>query len=128
MFLDSLGEPWKQQSMTLIRAASEHVDAFLPVSQYYLDYMPGYLGIAAEKMRLVPLGINLDGYSPRAASRTGPFTIGYFARIAPEKGLHVLADAYRRLRTRPASARRVWWPPVTSHLSTGSTSTASRAT
>ena len=29
-----------------------------------------------------------------------PFTIGYFARIAPEKGLHVLADAYRRLRTR----------------------------
>jgi len=29
-----------------------------------------------------------------------PFTIGYFARIAPEKGLDVLADAYRRLRTR----------------------------
>ena len=34
-------------------------------------------------------------------SRQEPFTIGYFARIAPEKGLHVLADAYRRLRTRP---------------------------
>ena len=27
-----------------------------------------------------------------------PFTIGYFARIAPEKGLHNLVDAYRILR------------------------------
>jgi len=100
LFLDNLGEPWKQQSMTLIRAASAHVDAFLPVSQYYFDYMPGYLGVGAEKMRLVPLGINLDGYSLRPPRGSGPFTNGYFARIAPEKGLHVLADAYRRLRTR----------------------------
>ena len=23
-----------------------------------------------------------------------PYTIGYFGRIAPEKGLHLLADAY----------------------------------
>ena len=63
--------------------------------------MPGYLGIPREKMRLVPLGINLDGYAPRPPRRRAPFTIGYFARIAPEKGLHVLADAYRRLRERP---------------------------
>ena len=27
-----------------------------------------------------------------------PFTVGFFARIAPEKGLHVLAEAYRQLR------------------------------
>jgi glycosyltransferase involved in cell wall biosynthesis len=87
--------------MELIRAASASVDAFLPVSQYYFDYMPGYLGIAKEKMRLVPLGINLEGYSLRPPRGSGPFTIGYFARVAPEKGLHVLADAYRRLRTRP---------------------------
>ena len=26
--------------------------------------------------------------------------MGFFARIAPEKGLHVLAEAYRRLRAR----------------------------
>ena len=101
LFLDGLGAPWRQQSLDLIRAASEHVDAFLPVSRYYLEYMPGYLGIPREKMRLVPLGINLDGYSPRPQARQEPFTIGYLARIAPEKGLHVLADAYRRLRTRP---------------------------
>jgi glycosyltransferase involved in cell wall biosynthesis len=102
LFLDGLGEPYKQQSLDLIRRAAVHVDAFLPVSNYYADYMPGYLGLPREKMRVVPLGINLDGCSPRRRPRgEGPFTVGYFARIAPEKGLHVLADAYRRLRARP---------------------------
>ena len=35
-----------------------------------------------------------------------PFTVGYFARIAPEKGLHVLADAYVRFKRRSATRRR----------------------
>ena len=98
LFLDGLGEPYRKQSLDLIREAAAHVDAFLPVSQYYLDYMPGYLGIPASKMRLAPLGINLDGYAPLTRTRSGPFTVGYFARVAPDKGLHVLCEAYRRLR------------------------------
>jgi glycosyltransferase involved in cell wall biosynthesis len=101
LFLDNLGDAYRRESMDLIRAASHHVDVFLPVSRYYYDYMPGYLGIPQEKMRLVPLGINLDGYAPRPPRQGSTFTIGYFARIAPEKGLHVLADAYRRFRARP---------------------------
>lgn len=105
LFLDGLGDRWKRESLELIRRASEHVDAFLPVSRYYLDYMPGYLGIPREKMRHVPLGINLHGYTPRqpqpTVGQTTPFTVGYLARIAPEKGLDVLAEAYRRLRARP---------------------------
>jgi glycosyltransferase involved in cell wall biosynthesis len=104
LFLDGLGEPYRQQSLELIRAASMHVDAFLPVSRYYCDYMPGYLGIPRSKMRAVPLGINMEGYEPQHRPRdlgSSAFTIGYFARIAPEKGLHVLAEAYRRLRARP---------------------------
>ena len=108
LFLDALGEPYRTQSLDLIREASVHVDAFLPVSQYYFDYMPGYLGIPAGKMRLAPLGINLDGYAPPTRTRIGPFTVGFFARVAPEKGLHVLCDAYRRLRAdRNGDARLV---------------------
>ena len=71
LFLDGLGEPWRQQSLDLIRAASAHVDLFLPVSRYYLDYMPGFLGIPREKMRMVPLGINTDGYGPRSLASAG---------------------------------------------------------
>jgi glycosyltransferase involved in cell wall biosynthesis len=103
LFLDGLGEPHRQQALDLIQEASRHVDMFLPVSQYYLDYMSGYLGLPAAKMRIVPIGINVEGYSPRPAERSGPFTVGYFARVAPEKGLHILADAYCLLRAGGAS-------------------------
>jgi glycosyltransferase involved in cell wall biosynthesis len=43
---------------------------------------------------------NLHGHRPKAARAEPPFTIGFFGRIAPEKGLHLLADACR-LRQRP---------------------------
>ena len=104
LFLDGLGEPHRTQAMDLIRRASAHVDMFLPVSQYYLDYMASYLGLPRDRMRVAPLGINLQGYSQRDAHRSGPFTVGYLARVAPEKGLHILADAYRILRSKPGVA------------------------
>ena len=50
-------------------------------------------------MRTVPLGVNVEGLRRRRRRSTrSPFTIGYFARVAPEKGLHNLAEAYRILR------------------------------
>jgi len=108
LFLDGLGEAHRRESMALIRDAAKHVDLFLPVSEYYRDFMPGYLGVPREKMRLVPLGINMEGLSPRPARRDGAFTVGYLARIAPEKGLHLLCEAYRALRQRePSGASRL---------------------
>lgn len=103
LFLDQLGDGYRQESLELIRQWSAYVDAYVAVSQYYLDYMPEYLGIPRTKMRLARLGINLDGYVPRTSRSNGPFTIGYLARIAPEKGLHRLVDAYVRLRKSPGT-------------------------
>ncbi len=100
LFLEGLAEPYRSESKALIRANIKHVDAFIAVSDYYARFMPGYLGIPAEKIRVVPLGINLQGYTQRNPERSEPFNVGFFARVAPEKGLHVLADAYRRLRKR----------------------------
>src|SRR3954462_5382099 len=107
LFLDALGEPFRSRSLDLIRAAAEHVDAFLPVSRYYAEYMPDYLAVPQSKMRVAPLGINLEGYTPGHRDQSGPFTVGFFARIAPEKGLHVLCDAYQRFRaeSRATAAR-----------------------
>jgi glycosyltransferase involved in cell wall biosynthesis len=79
------------------------VDHFLSVSEYYVPVMSEMLAIPTAKVSVVPLGINLTGYARR--TRTGdPFRVGYFARIAPEKGLHVLADAYKTLRARTPGA------------------------
>ena len=98
LFLDGLHEPYKSQALDLIRQNIKHVDVFISVSDYYAEFMPEYLGIPREKIRVVPLGINLQGYEKREADSSRPFTLGFFARVAPEKGLHVLAEAYRRLR------------------------------
>jgi glycosyltransferase involved in cell wall biosynthesis len=105
LFLDGLQTPYRDQSLELIRSLSRHVDAFLPVSEYYRNYMPGYLGVPPEKMHLVPLGINMEGYAPRVRPLSDTFTVGYLARIAPEKGLHVLCEAYRALRAMPGVGR-----------------------
>lgn len=101
LFLNGLAPSYRQQSLDLIRDASRYVDGFFPVSEYYRDFMPGYLGISREKMHVIPIGINMEGYSPRGSKSGDVFTVGYLARIAPEKGLHVLCDAYVRLRGRP---------------------------
>jgi glycosyltransferase involved in cell wall biosynthesis len=68
------------------------------VSRYYGDFMAAELGIPREKIEVVPLGITLEGHSAERPNREGPFTIGYFARVAPEKSLDILAEAYRILR------------------------------
>ena len=98
LFLDGLQDPYRAEALRLIGKHIKHVDSFLSVSEYYARFMPGYLGIPRGKIRVVPLGINPQGFDLREQNRGGPFTIGFLARIAPEKGLHVLAEAYCILR------------------------------
>jgi glycosyltransferase involved in cell wall biosynthesis len=98
LFLSQLPEPYLTEALDLIRANIAYVDGFVAVSEYYASYMCGYLGIPARKMHVVPLGVNLKGYDASLRLHSNCFTVGYFARVAPEKGLHVLADAYIKLR------------------------------
>jgi glycosyltransferase involved in cell wall biosynthesis len=105
LFLDGLLEPYRGEAHDLIRKHSKDVDAFIAVSHYYEEFMPGYLGIPREKIQVVPLGINLEGYAAKRKRTGHPFTLGYFARVAPEKGLHLLADAYKLLRECVPQAR-----------------------
>ena len=104
LFLDGLVEPYRQQAIDLIKQQVPDVDGFIAVSDYYAPVMSRRLGIPADRMAVVPLGINLSGYEPRRAEDE-VFRVGYFARIAPEKGLHVLAAAYERFRRRTGDAK-----------------------
>jgi glycosyltransferase involved in cell wall biosynthesis len=85
--------------LRLVRSQVADVDLFIAVSDYYARFMTEYLKIPADKMRVAPLGVNTTDLTVRTRPPGEPFTIGYFARIAPEKGLHNLAEAYRILRT-----------------------------
>ncbi|HTS27028.1 MAG TPA: glycosyltransferase family 4 protein [Bryobacteraceae bacterium] len=100
LFLSQLPESYRSQSLDLIRANLDQIDGFVAVSEFYAEYMCRYLGIPERKMQVAQLGINLEGYTPREGTAGGGFRVGYFARVAPEKGLHVLAESYLLLRRR----------------------------
>jgi glycosyltransferase involved in cell wall biosynthesis len=98
LFLEGLTDGHRKEAKALIRRHAEAVDGFVATSDYYADFMATYLGIDRAKIHTVPIGISLDGHAPKSNAGDGPFTIGYLARVAPEKGLHLLAEAYRILR------------------------------
>lgn len=90
---------FRREARQRIAAHADYVDAFIAVSEYYADFMAGYLSIPREKIHVVPLGINLAGHEPRPPRKPDDvFRIGSLARIAPEKGLRLLCEAYVDLR------------------------------
>jgi glycosyltransferase involved in cell wall biosynthesis len=122
LFIDSLQPRYREQARALIRQQVREVDGFIAVSDYCARFMSSLLEIPGDRLSVVPLGISMDGYGPPAfdVTQAGPhgverrlqpprtgdeFRVGYLARIAPEKGLRLLAEAYVRLRQRMGSAR-----------------------
>jgi glycosyltransferase involved in cell wall biosynthesis len=99
IYLDALRAEHRQQAIELIQRNAQHIDGYIATCGYYADYMAGYLGLPRSAIEVILPGINLAGHGGARESRTEPpYTVGYFARIAPAKGLHVLADAYVQLR------------------------------
>src|SRR5262245_45192000 len=97
IFLESLPQSFRQRSMALIRENCAAVDGFIATCGYYADFMAVYLELPRQRIEIIYPGIKI----PQTDSRNLKFetqTIGYFARIAPEKGLHVLAEAFILLR------------------------------
>ena len=55
-------------------------------------------------MHVVPLGVRLESHEPKSTNDTGDHgtpVIGYLARICPEKGLHLLVEAFREVLASP---------------------------
>ena len=106
IFLEDLIEPYKSQALKLMQARSAEVDGYIAPCQYYADFMVDYLDVPPNKIDVVPLGLNLSehGIGQKDLDET-PFVIGYLARICPEKGLHLLVDAFHRLTNKVGSEK-----------------------
>lgn len=105
VFLDSLPEPYRQQAMEQIARLIDSVDGFLVHSRFYAEAMREYFGLPPERIYQVPLGIDTNDFLPfrdRSARKPSdpPRRVGYLARLSPEKGLHILVDAFIDLRRR----------------------------
>lgn len=99
IFLDGLSPDHREGAIDRISKRAADFDGFLVHSDYYRDHISRMLRLPVEKFARIPLGIDFTGFSASARPRADKnFRIGYFARVCPEKGLHVLVEAVRRVR------------------------------
>ncbi len=73
LFLSQLPEPYRTQSLELIRANVDHVEGFVAVSEFYAGFMCRYLGIPERKMQG-----GAAGNQSRRVSAPGRFIAGWF--------------------------------------------------
>lgn len=100
IFLDYLESSDRIAAIELCHALVANVDRFVTYSRFYADKMGEMLGIHEDRFDVTPLSIDLtpfdlDHESPRRTD--GTFRLGYFARIAPEKGFDQLVDAFLQI-------------------------------
>ncbi len=98
LFLEGLQEPFRSRSLSMIRNLVPTADGFVSVSEFGARLMSAYLAIPSDRIHVVPLGVNPADLAMRDKPEGGPFTIGFFARVCPEKSLHQLCEAYRWMR------------------------------
>ena len=98
LFLRDLAAPYKERVHDLLRRRAGDVDAFIAPSSVYAGVMADMLGVDRERVHHVSLGLHLEGHGgPRPTRQERPFIVGYLARICPEKGLHLLVEAFVEL-------------------------------
>jgi glycosyltransferase involved in cell wall biosynthesis len=103
LFLDDLREPYRTEALATLRARAPEVDRFIATSAYYAEHMAEVLAVDRERIDVVPLGLDAEGFPDAQAAPERPFTVGYLARLAPEKGFHLLAEAFEKLKRMPGT-------------------------
>ena len=103
IFTEHLPEPHRTRVLDLVRAHGREMDGFLATSASYADFMADYFALPRDKVHVVYPGLNLAGHAQRPPRDGKPFTVGYFARICPEKGFDNLVEAFVRFKQMPGS-------------------------
>ena len=96
-FLDSLLPEFRQDAWQLIGADARELDGCISPSRFFTNLMGQRLSMVPQKILPLSNGISLDGY-PVERVEPCETTIGFFARICPEKGLDLLVDAFIQLK------------------------------
>jgi glycosyltransferase involved in cell wall biosynthesis len=101
-FLDALPEPSRTECWRELAARTADVDALVAVSGWYRGVMSARLSVSESRITAVANGISLEGWPDARPERP---TVGYLARMCPEKGLHVLVEAFLRVAKEIPDAR-----------------------
>jgi glycosyltransferase involved in cell wall biosynthesis len=106
VFLSQLVEPYRARAQSTIRERVRDIAGFVATSAYYADEMARYLAIDRARVAVVHPAVPGEYIAEQIARRTDdrPPTVGYVARICPEKGFGQLVDAMTLLRRMPGMA------------------------
>jgi glycosyltransferase involved in cell wall biosynthesis len=98
IFLEKLPPPFYEQAREALRERAAEITAFVSMNRYFADFMADYLAVDRRRIHVIPHGLNLEGHGARRRDPSAQETVvGYFARITPDKGLHLLAEAFKLL-------------------------------
>lgn len=97
VFLERLPRKYYRPARDALRERAQDIDRFVALNAYFADFMAGYLAVDRGRIEVIPHGLNLAGHGTRHPDPGGPPTIGFMARVCPEKGLHHLVEAFRLL-------------------------------
>lgn len=101
IFLEKIPPPHYDEARRVLRERASEVEAFVALNRYYADFMAGYLEVPRERIHVIPHGLKLEGHGTRTTAGEPARTIGYLARICPDKGLHNLVAAAELLLDDP---------------------------
>jgi len=99
-WLDKIDSPHDEACWKAISERCGDVDRFVAVSHWYADRMSERLKIARDRIDVVHIGIDLNGYE-QASLDLDPPVIGYLSRMNESLGLGRLVDAFIELRNAP---------------------------
>lgn len=99
IFIDPLPEPHRTEVWDTMANRAQDVDLFIAVSDFYKHKMADRLRIPEDRIITVYNGIPTQEYKIRENMPEAP-VIGFIERQCPEKGVHVLAEAFMILKER----------------------------
>jgi glycosyltransferase involved in cell wall biosynthesis len=92
-YLEHLPDPFPKQTFDELRRQARAIDVMVAPCRAQAHALGPRLGKDPDSMPVVLPGITIGDFSPRRARPSGPFTVGFLGRIAPEKAPHLLLDA-----------------------------------
>jgi glycosyltransferase involved in cell wall biosynthesis len=112
--LAAAGNPWKRFTkrrwysfLPMQQGVARQLDGILTVSDLSLVDIPVEMGVRADRVHMVPLGVDPDVFSPDPEAAVSGRIVVVTSADVPLKGLLVLLDALAKLRVERPNAHLI---------------------